>query len=148
MNLAHERDEGTEAGPRVLRVVQGKVHGLNTWALLDTGAVPDILSLSFSQRLSLRFTSTTKCITVANGQICATVGIVQDVPISFLDKTLRLKFLVVKDSPFDVIVGIPTIERRLRAILDYDKLQVRMTIDGAKVELPLEQDIGRRNVAS
>lgn len=134
-NLSQEEGEVVDASPRVLRIIQGGVHGLDTWALLDTGAVPDILSLSFAQKLSMRFTKITKGITVTNGQICSTVGIVQDLPIPLQDKKLSPKFLVVKYSPLDVIVGTTTIESRLRDFRDYLQLLVKSIIDDSKIEL-------------
>lgn len=108
------------------------MHGLDTWVILDTGAVPDILSL--------KFTETTKGVTASKFQICAAVGIFQ-VQISFQYRSLRLKLLVVKDSPFYLILVIPTIEHRLRSVLDYDQILFNMTINGSNVELPLDQYI-------
>lgn len=44
-NIAREGGDIVDASPRVLKIIQGRVHGLDIWAIVDTGAVPDILSL-------------------------------------------------------------------------------------------------------
>lgn len=39
----------SDLGPRLLRFVQVKVYGTEVWALLDSGAVPDVMSAELSR---------------------------------------------------------------------------------------------------
>lgn len=42
-----------------------RVHGTDVYALLDSGATPNVISLSFAERLELSPTKTNRVVTVA-----------------------------------------------------------------------------------
>lgn len=53
---------------------------------------------------------------------------------------MRLNFLFFKDSSFDLMVGITTIERSLLSVLDYYQLLLKTNADDYNIEVPLEQE--------
>ena len=69
--------------PRVLLVVPVKIFGTEWWALLDTGAVPNIISKRMIEHLSLSPEETQRRITVADGSSSKCDGVVAEVPIAF-----------------------------------------------------------------
>ena len=132
-----------EEHPRVLELVALKVYGTKAWGLLDTGAVPNVISVELVKALSLTHDFKPKGITVANGVNCPTLGSVKNVPISFDGETLHMDFLAVEGSPFDIVIGIPTMAL-LRTKLDFERQVVRMTINKRTLEVPLELGIGKQ----
>lgn len=125
-----------ENGRRVLKVEKVEVYGSKAFALMDSGAVPNVFSKVFVQRLSLVPRETHKNITVATGTKSPVVGILTEVPVKFGDLVVNLYFLVVDGSPFDVIVGDPAMEE-LKGVIDLGNRQVRLTKEQKKVLIPL-----------
>ena len=55
-------------------------------------------------------------------------GILTDVPVSLEDQVSSLNFLVLEETPVDVIIGVTALES-LHATLDLRSQSVRMTIN-------------------
>ena len=125
--------------PRRLKVVTIRVYGTVTQALLDSGAVPNLMSSRLAESLSLRPEATTRSITVADGTKAVVCGIVHGAPVSFGGLTEPLDFLVVEGTPFDVIIGCPALEK-LQACLDLGQQHVTITVNGDTVQLGFEYD--------
>ena len=95
---------------RRLRLVTVKVYGTEAQALLDSGAVPKIISLKLASKLCLSPPPTEKHITVVDGGNAPCPGSLHQIPTPFGELIVKLDFLVVKGTPFDLIIGLPTLE--------------------------------------
>lgn len=93
-----------------MRVVEERVNSTAVHALLDTGALPNIMTEHLSQRLNLTPGRTNRHITVAGNGKREVIGELRGVPIKLGDLTVPLNFLVLADTPFEVIIGLPTME--------------------------------------
>jgi len=125
--------------PRRLKLVTATVRGMRIQALLDSGAVPNIISTRVTEQLDIDVTPTSRRITVADGSSTGAHGTAEGVTIRFGDMRVRVDFLVIDGPPFDLIIGCPTLEK-LEAQLDFGKQVVRFHHDGASVEVGLEYD--------
>ena len=123
--------------PRRLKVVQIRAHGLPSEALLDSGAVPNLISEKFCKKLNLTFEQKSVGLTVADGQRARSIGLVSELPISFEDLHISMDFHVMENPPFDVIIGVPTLEA-LRGCLDFGLQQVTLLAGDRKAVLPFE----------
>jgi hypothetical protein len=132
----------TDSVPRKLRLVAAEVESKEVLALLDSGAVPDIMSSRLARLLQLQPKSTSRNITVANGATTAGAGVLQGVNVKFGDIQVHLDFLVIENPPFDIIVGMPTMEA-LRTCIDTGKQLIYMTHDGKSAKLCMILDVGR-----
>ena len=81
--------------PRRLNVVSVRVYGIETQALLDSEAIPNLMSDRLADLLSLSPEATTKTITVAGGTAAKVHGTVGKVPVSFAGLKDQLGFLAV-----------------------------------------------------
>ena len=124
---------------KILRVVNVRVYGTDCSALLDSGAVPNIISHALAEKLALAPTETHRRIRVADGSITPCLGFLSDVPLTFDDLTVYADFLVVRGPPFDVIVGIDLLTA-INASLDFGRQMVRVSQNGKKARLPLQTD--------
>ena len=77
-----------------MKVVQIKAYGTDSEALLDSGAVPNLISEKMCERLSLRFDRKFVGLTVADGQRARSVGVVSDLPVSFDNLHVSMDFYV------------------------------------------------------
>eukprot|EP00737_Agarophyton_chilense_P002013 gb/GEZJ01002278.1/.p1 GENE.gb/GEZJ01002278.1/~~gb/GEZJ01002278.1/.p1 ORF type:complete len:592 (+),score=68.54 gb/GEZJ01002278.1/:824-2599(+) len=105
-------------------------------ALLDSGAVPNLLSWEMCNQLTLAPSPTSRRVIVADGSAADVLGCVKGVSISFRKIGVPLDLLVVKNTPFDVIIGCPTLEA-LQAQLVFSRQQVSLTIGAEEVLLQL-----------
>ena len=124
---------------RRLKVVPVKVYSSITQALLDSGAVPNLMSASLAGVLSLAPEATTKKITVADGTNAVVRGFLTEISVSFSNFTVRLDFLVVEGTPVDIIIGCPALEM-LQARLDMGEQHVTITIGDQSVQMSFEYD--------
>lgn len=129
----------TNQGRRVLKTTLAKRYGTEAHALLDSDAIPNVISNKFVTKLELDVEKTTRRITVATGVKLQVVAILQDVPAWFDTMKVKLNFLVVEGLPYDVIIGDPTMEE-LKAVLDLANRVATFDIDGDAVQLPLHPD--------
>lgn len=122
-----------------LKVVSHKIYGTNTWAVLDCGVFPDIMSANIMKSLSLSRTKSYKVIAVADELSCPTYGALKGLPVSFGELLVQMDFLAVHGSPFDLIVGTPTVEE-LKAKIDLGQQIVRLSTKEGNIEIPLQPD--------
>ena len=127
------------ATPRHLKVVAVRVFRTNVQALLDTGAVPNLLSTSLAYELGLTVKPTTKNITVINGKRSICRGLVENVPVSFAGIRVSMDFLVVDGMLFDVIIRSPALES-LHAQLD---LGQKFSVGDLSAELNLDYGVSK-----
>ena len=132
-----------ELQPRRLRITTVRVYGTEAHAMLDSGAVPNIMSPKLVQKLSLTPKATKKHITVANGKDEPCMGILEQVPVSFGNLVSKMDFLVVNGAPYDVIIGLPALEE-IQACIDLGRQHVQVTVNNRKTRLGLEMDNGPR----
>lgn len=69
--------------PKRLKVVPVPLYGTKMRALLDSGAISDVLNASVASQLYLSPKKTSTKMTVANGQKNTYLGAIIDVPVSF-----------------------------------------------------------------
>ena len=91
------------------------------------------------KRLSLTPESTKKHITVADGKISPCVGSLRQVPVSFGGLVNKMDFLVVTRTPYDVMVGMPSLEE-LETFIALGQQNVHVTVGSEKIRLSLEMD--------
>ena len=125
--------------PRRLKVVSVLVYGTETQALLDSGAIPNLMSDRLAVLLFLSPEATTKKITVADETAAKVHGTVGKVPVSFAGLKNQLDFLVVEGNSFDVIIGCLALEE-LQGCLDLGQQQVTITVNGKIFQLGFEYD--------
>ena len=138
---------GDTSFPRRLKLVPVKIYSKEAQALLDSGAIPNLMSSRLSDELSLIPSPTSRQITVANGDTSQCIGTVSGVPVSFTDLVVPIDFLVVLNTPFDLIIGCPTLET-MAARLDLRKQMVKLSFQGRTVHLGLEYDRSSTHVVN
>ena len=114
-------------------------YGPDGQALLDSGAVPNIMSPYLKKRLCLTPDSMKKHITVADGKSSPFVGSLVQVPVSFGEPVSKMDFLVVTGTPHDVIVGMPSFEE-LQTCIDLGQQHIQVTVGAETIGISLEMD--------
>ena len=125
---------------RRLRLVTVKVYATKAQALLDSGGVPNIISPKLASKLCLSPQPTEEHITVAHGANAPCLGSLHQIPTSFGERIVKLDLLVVKGTPFDLIIGLQTLEGLL-ACIDLGKRHVQMTVGEDTTRLGLIIDV-------
>ena len=125
--------------PHRHQVLRVKVYSEETFALLDSGAIPNVMSLPMVERLNLELRPTERSVKVANGSTEACTGVAERVPIRFGEITVYLDFLVLPGAPYDVIIGAPALTN-LRARIDMYKQCVRIRYKGKTETISLEYE--------
>lgn len=95
-----------------------KFYSTETHALIDTGAVPNLIFQEFCARLSLSPKATDLKIKVTDGAVARVLGCFMYVPVSFGALFVLLDILMVRNYRYKVIVGSHTLEA-MQACLDY-----------------------------
>lgn len=90
-------------------MAQIKVLDLETEALLHSGAVPNLVLEKLCEKLSLDFEEKLIGLTDAYGKSAHFTGKVSAFPSHLMIFTF-IWFFFLKNPPFDVIVGVPTLE--------------------------------------
>lgn len=80
-------------------------------------------------------TETAWKVTVADGTVAVVLGCVKGIPVSFGSAKVLLHFLVVFNTPVDVIVGIPALDV-LQACLDFSRQKITLVVDAEEMCLP------------
>lgn len=105
-------------------------------ALLDTGAVPNLMSWDLCKKIALSPTATDHLVTVADGAVGHVFGCVGEVLVLCGSLVVRLNFLVVHNEPFYAIIGSQTVES-LQENLEFGRQQVTLTVGKREVLLSL-----------
>ena len=125
---------------RRLRLVTVKVYETEGQALLESGAVPNIISPTLASKPCLSPQLTEKHITVADGANAPCLGSPHPIPTSFGELIVKLDSLVVKGTLFNLIIGLRTLER-LQECIDLGKQHVQMTVGEDTTRLGLIMDV-------
>lgn len=126
-------------GRLVIKKIIVKVYGMGARALLNSGVLPNVLSKEFVDCLGIEPDNTNRRITAVMGEKCPVVGMIKDVPIHLDKKVVNPNFLVVQGSPYDVIVGDPTMES-MEGVLDLGHRVGSFVVYGDKIEIPREPE--------
>ena len=130
----------SSAIPRKLRLVEAQVESRPSLVLFDSGSVPNIMSLKMCGELGLSPKVTEKRITVANGETTPVTGVLDGVLMKFGGIVVRVDFLVVRDPPFGIIIGLPTMEA-LGAVVDTRHRMITLDYNGISSKLGMVLDI-------
>lgn len=130
LNLEEDSDD------RYLGVSVIRIHGTKLFALMDSGATPNVFSPQVVKRLSLKPQETSKVVTVATGEKSKATGKLSNVPVMFDELQAEVDFIVLEDTPFDVVISRPTI-KRLGGVIDLPAEVVRFDYRGQKAVLPM-----------
>lgn len=129
-------------------IVAVRAYGMEAHPLLDTGAVPNVMSWDFLEKLALAPMDTNRQVSVADETVAQVVGKVHKIAVSFGTLVVFLGFFVVRNAPFDAIIGSPTLEY-IEEYLYNGHQQVAFTLGRKEVLLlyPSELPVvgGRRN---
>lgn len=135
--LEEDKNQGNdEQEEKCLAVASLKDHGLEAYALLDTGATPNVMSLQLAKQLGLQLQETKKVVTVANGSRSGVLGKVNCIPVLFESLQVYMDFVVLENVPFDVVIGRPTL-KRLGAVLDFRTEKVCLDYHGKGAVVPM-----------
>ena len=118
--------------PRSLKIIAVQVYGTLVEALLDSGAVPNLISARLCEEIVISYEYNPKKITVADGVRTLCEASISSVPASFSGSVVSLDFLVLKNPPLDLIISLPVLEA-LNSILDFGKQQITLQIDNEAV---------------
>ena len=122
---------------RVLNKGNVRVYGTTCSALLESGAVPNIMSHPLAKFLSLFPKDTGKKIRVADGSVSRCVGLFTDVPVTFDNIVVPTNFLVVSSPPCDLLLGADLMNT-LKASIDFSKQTLQINYKGERTRLNLE----------
>ena len=142
LNVAGEEEEG-HVPPNRHQLVLLTVHSEPVYALLDSGAIPDIMSARLAEKLKLEVEPTNRRIIVANGASEGVKGTVTNIPVGFGSVVTRLNFLVMESVPFDLIISDPTqIKLRMKIDKYHSTVKVKMNGKTDTLNLQYEPDVG------
>ena len=134
----HKDDKPDEPkAPRRHQTLTVTVYGHPVRALLDTGAIPNLLSLAVAQKIGVLIEPSEATIRVANGDTANSMGEVRNLPVVFDDMVVPLDFIVLENSVLGMILGNPTLEN-LKMCYDLAKQEVSLSHGNIAVRLPLE----------
>ena len=126
---------------KTLKLTQVQIYATEVAALLDTGAVPNLISAELVDHLNLAPKATNRTITVADGSNSMCIGRLRNVPITFGHLTIHLDFLTVKNAPVSLLIGVPSMEE-MRAVLDFGSQCVDIKKGDDFVRLSFRPDTG------
>ena len=110
--------------------------------LLDSGAIPNVMSDSLAEKLRFQLSPTKRRIVVADGSTGDCAGILQEILVSFGDIAARLDFMVIKSLPYHLIIGSPTLVDMCACIdLYHQKVKVRKDGKTETVNLVYEPEM-------
>ena len=116
VNVAGEGDRSPSLTNRH-QVVELEVYSEAVYGLLDSGAVPNVMSDKVANKLRLELSPTERRIIVADRTSGGCAGSISGIPVSFGSIVMRLDFLVIAPVPYDLIIGAPTL-LEMRACID------------------------------
>lgn len=102
-------------------------------ALLDTGAVPNLIYMRILREVCIDAKPTKRTITIASNENTRCVGAVKLVPVFFDGVVTKMDFFAMGVLPVDILVGM----------LDLERLQARIDLGGQFVEFEIDKNKGR-----
>lgn len=128
------------SAPKRLIIVIVQIHGHQTQALLDSGAVPNLLSTDIRDRMGTEMKDSLKKLTVANGDVSGTVGSVTELRVGFDQFQVLLSFLAIDNPSFEVIIGLLTL-KTLQAGIHLGTQTVTVRCDQEEIKLCLDYEL-------
>ena len=114
------------------------VYGHQVRALLDTVAIPNVMSESLAKALGLFIRPLNGDLRVANGALVRGFGSVENVPVMFDTLVVPRDFAVLPKTLYDVLLGAPTLTTALQAHMDLAGQMVSLDYNGEHVTIPTE----------
>ena len=108
VNVAGEGDQ-SPSPPNRHQVVVLAVYSDAVYGLLESGAIPNVVSDMLAKRLRLELSQTERRIIVGDGTSGSCPRSISDIPVSFGSIVMRLDFLVIILVPYGLIIGEPTL---------------------------------------
>lgn len=136
-------DRNSDNEESCLAVPAVRTYGVELYALLDTGAILNVMSPQVVRKLSLKPEKISKVVTVAPGDKSSAIGKLSNVPLLFGNLQDEVDFIVLENIPFDIIIGRPTI-KRLGGVLYFKAEEVRMNYQGHKAIIPMLCEFSKR----
>lgn len=134
-----ETKESGDKEESCLAVASIKLYGTETHALMDTGAVPNVVSSAIVEHLGIKPEVTKRVVTMASGEKAVVLGKVKDVPVTLGDLIAKMDFIVLENLPFPALIGRPSLTR-LGCVLDLKGSKMQLEYGGVKTVLPLVQE--------
>lgn len=101
-----------------------KVYASDVFVLLDSGAVPNLLSQELVELLNLSVKDTLKTITCANGSNTSIADRARNVPITLgASMTSQIDFLAVINASFGLIIGLSQMNK-MEAVIELGNMFV------------------------
>ena len=94
-----------------------RFHSSFVYGLLDSGAIPNVMSDKLANKLRLELSPMERHIIVTDGTSGSCAGSISGVQVRFGPIVVRLDFLVIASVPYDLTVGAPTLVE-MRAWID------------------------------
>ncbi len=123
------KDEVHEVSMSRHLLVRVQVYSESTIALFDSGAIPKVMSHKMVKKLHLRMQPSNRSIKVANCASEKCVGALNEVPISMGELIVHMDFLVLEETSYDILIGLPTM-MQLRARSDYYRMVLKIYYAG------------------
>ncbi len=118
--------------PNPHQVVKLAVYSEPVFGLLDSGAIPNVMSDTLAEKLRLQLSSTKRRIVLADGSTGDCAEILQEIPVSIADIVARLDFMVINSLPYHLIIGSPTLVDMCSCIdLYHQTVKVRIAVGSA-----------------
>ena len=130
----------TKKIPSRLKLVTVSLYNNAFQALIDSGAVPDLISKKVVDKIGLDLKPTEESIIVADGSSSKCLGQTAVVPLMFDKAKVKFKPLVMEVLPYDIIIGGPTLEKYSSKI-EFGKQTITLKVDNQKIIIPLESEI-------
>ncbi len=125
-------------------LVRVLVYSESMMALFDSGAIPNVMSHKMANKIYLRRQPTNRCIKVANCASEKCVGTLNEVLISMGELVVPMDFLVLEETPYDILIGLPTMIQ-LRSRTDYYRVVLKIHYGGDSeiLNYEYERDSGK-----
>ncbi len=127
-------------------LVRVQVYSESTIALIDLGAIPNVMSHKMVKKLHLRMQPTNRSIKVANCASENCMGTLDEVPISMGELAVPMDFLILEETPYDILIGLPTMIQ-LRARPDYYRMVLKIHYGGDSEILNYEYERDNGNTS-
>ena len=129
--------EEPPALPRKHRKITGVLRGVEVPIVLDTGAIPNLMSEEMMQKLGLQLTRVGGRLKLAKNLIVECAGAIEDLPVTLGVLTISMTFTIFADATYPILVGNPTLESLYYRICSRTQC-LSLIYHGEEVHLPIE----------
>lgn len=126
LGIVEARNRETFGGEEsCLAVSAVQIIGVKLFALMDTGATPNVMSPQVVMKLSLKPGKTSMVGTAATGEKSGAIEKLSNVSVMFGALQAETKFIMLENISFYIIIGRPTL-KRVGGVLDFKVEDVQM----------------------